>query len=217
MRKSIKEVIFIAILLNMTTSIKPIDYRNASKKITGLYQLMKDTHELLNKHKIVYWAAGGTLLGAVRHKGIIPLDVDLDIFIDNSSESLLLSIKSEIIKLGYKLIKKRNFVYKIENTKLDIHCDVILTYQKDNLIFYSCPKLKRRYRRDNLPLFFKAEELFPLQKYDFGIFKIIGPNKPNPYLKAAYGGNCLKQAVANVYFLNNYPALPVEPLEERVK
>jgi len=217
MRKSIKKVILIAILFNMTTSIQPIDYRNASKRIIGLYQLMKDTHELFNKHEIVYWAAGGTLLGAVRHNGLIPLDIDLDIFIDNSSEPLLLSIKSEISELGYKLIKKSNFVYEIEMHELNIHCDVILTYQENDLIFYSCPKLQKAWRRGNRPLFFKDEELFPLKEYDFGIFKIIGPNIPNPYLKAAYGKNCLKRAVAIIDFRNNHPVLPVGPLKARVK
>ena len=43
------------------------------------YQILSDIHTICTKFNIPYWLEGGTLLGAIRHKGIIPWDSDLDI------------------------------------------------------------------------------------------------------------------------------------------
>ena len=44
-----------------------------------LYELFCEIDEICKKNDIEYYIAGGTLIGAMRHKGFIPWDDDLDI------------------------------------------------------------------------------------------------------------------------------------------
>ena len=54
-----------------------------------LLNLFSAFDDLCRQHNIAYSAIGGTLLGAVREKGFIPWDDDMDVVMDQENYSLL--------------------------------------------------------------------------------------------------------------------------------
>lgn len=63
------------------------------------------------QHDIKYYAAYGTLLGAVRHKGIIPWDDDIDVVMPISDFKKLQMLKGNGIPSGYELRDYRDKGY----------------------------------------------------------------------------------------------------------
>lgn len=68
-----------------------------------IYDLMQRIDEVFNKNQLTYWATAGTLLGAVRHQGLIPWDDDLDICIFDFDEVKLKSMQVELEKSGLEI------------------------------------------------------------------------------------------------------------------
>lgn len=55
---------------------------NVKRCHSALLRIMKYIHYVCERENIAYWICGGTLLGAVIHKGFKPLSYDMDICLD---------------------------------------------------------------------------------------------------------------------------------------
>jgi cytidyltransferase-like protein len=195
----------VLLIFNVTGKEIPGIFNNISKPINNilhiknhtipsawyqhLYQLMKDVHELFMINKLEYWIQGGTLLGAIRHKGIIPWDDDIDINIKLDDEKLFLSLIPYLKELDYT-VEPVWFGYKIASTEvftfgevLGSPCiDIFLTAEKDDKIYYDRHWMKR----DDGPIYITKRELYPLRIYQFGTIFVVGPYNPIPYLDASF-------------------------------
>ncbi len=140
---------------------------NLSKTQNLIWNMMRVVKEFLDSNHIEYYMLGGTLLGAVRHKGFIPWDDDIDIgipresyelFLKNISKYLPTHLKvrtyydetshhyyfSRIVDTRYKLKRTGSTVDREEEVWIDIFP---LDGMPDNIIICQLHKIRLLYLR----------------------------------------------------------------------
>lgn len=88
-------------------------------------EILKKLSKFLDNNNIRYFLCCGTLLGAIRHKGFIPWDDDVDIFVPRSDYNRLMEIckKEKIDDLEILSIEHCNSCYpfaKVVNNNIEI-------------------------------------------------------------------------------------------------
>lgn len=81
--------------------------------------------EICKKNNLQYFMMGGTLLGAIRHKGFIPWDDDMDFALSRKDYERLYDIlmaenNSEYIIKHYKLNNNKDYPMKIESNVVQL-------------------------------------------------------------------------------------------------
>jgi lipopolysaccharide cholinephosphotransferase len=82
-------------------------------------EILDEVVRICNKYDIAYFFIGGTLLGAVRHKGFIPWDDDIDIgMLRSDYEKFIVVCKNELSKSFFILDSKSCPAYVWNFTKI---------------------------------------------------------------------------------------------------
>ena len=116
-------------------------------------EIMGAFHNICKKYGICYYMVGGTLLGAVRHKGFIPWDADVDIAMPRKDYDLFINKYSEQLLPKYRLLTHDNYKYFTKPHALIIQEGSVLKTEYDLLNRnYACPGIYiELFPLDNVP------------------------------------------------------------------
>lgn len=92
------------ILLNSGLPIRELTSEENRKLKETLLEICKDVYAVCEKNNFTLMLGGGTCLGAVRHKGFIPWDDDMDLNMFRNEYNLLPAALEEMFPGKYELI-----------------------------------------------------------------------------------------------------------------
>lgn len=116
-----------------------------------LLKLLGEVNRICEKHNISYFATGGTAIGAVRHKGFIPWDDDMDIGMTRDNYEKFLSVcDDELSDQFFILNYETNKNYYAYFSKLCIRGTTFVESETTHLKYDHCVFLDI-FPYDNVP------------------------------------------------------------------
>jgi hypothetical protein len=178
-------------------------YNITKQQSNRLYQTIKDIHDVFVKNDIGYWVTGGTLIGALRHRGIVPWDDDGDIcMMKKDVQKFKKFVVPQLEKMGYFVEegrcdddgnknectgKRASCTWFIEpDSKHSLGVDVFVMERVGPLITYADPGW-RDSDNGGLSCFFLNRYTFPLVPVIFGNFWVLTPFNAVEHLNQCYG------------------------------
>lgn len=187
-------------------------------KLNKLRELMYLFHRLCDENDIYYIIAFGTLLGAVRHRGMIPWDDDIDVICRSVDRSRIYKILEIINKeYGFKVVNynklSRILVDDEQNCFLDIFFCTNINNKVIRTFTHDSDKQTDIYKEEYLSKIpqhnwwwreydFSTDLIEKRKKFIYDDLYLWGPEKPDELLKYWFGDNYLTEC--KTHYLKNH-------------
>lgn len=212
-------LIFLIIFVVMYIISKPCteDFTDGLTNIEKikLEQCMVAVHEVFKENNVWYIIAFGSLLGAVRHRNMIPWDDDFDLLVKHDELDKIRKSLKQLEKLGYKTEETYKLMRVYASEKHFI--DLFLIKEEDNKISRCYTQNSCKYPKSNEEWWHKhfnfPSDLIDKKKiYHIGPLSLWGPVDSWNLLRFWYGDDFL--TVCKTHYLKNHNEY-VEPEKEQ--
>ncbi len=169
--------------------------------IGQLYKLLGIFAGIARTNEITFWLCEGSFLGAVRHRGIIPWDDDVDIGIFRDDEKKIWRLREEFRQQGCELSRwwggHKIFFQQGTPVKGNKHLypflDLLPVKTKRERIVYSRLLARLEWPHN----YFYRDELFPLADRPFGPLSVPCPREHKGYFERVFGADWNEVAYAS--------------------
>lgn len=163
-----------------------------------VYQTFHAVANVLNKEEIVWMPMFGTLLGVVRHGGLIPHDMDTDIVVLDEYMPRLMEPEFQKVleKAGLELAWHTSHFFKIwpkdsplETKNPDWRPGLYMKRPAVDVFSFSVDEINRVWTTTDFRRSYPLSWLYPLKKRHFGHTEVMVPRKAENVLTKDYGMN----------------------------
>lgn len=158
---------------------------------------LRDADEILFSAGVDYCVMFGTLLGLVRHAGLIPWDDDLDIIIFDV-EKFENKCRRRFEERGYVVFDdNRNIDGTLKRCGYRIHSELGIPVAGQSWKFPWLGAWEPEFKNSTMTLLpekfvYSVADFFPLQRRAFLDFSVNLPRLPTEILKQYYGTDCME-------------------------
>ena len=160
--------------------------------------MLREFDRICRNYDLKYWCVGGTLIGAIRHKGWIPHDSDIDVGMLDSDYKFFREIVQKELSSHYWFqdrISDKNYKsntgkirylyaqyddYKCENWHNGLQIDIFIFSEKDNI-------LKAPYEGNGDIKSLDKDIIMPIKELYFDNILVYVPNNYEKYSRISWG------------------------------
>ena len=178
--------------------------------VKRVYAIARVVDETFKEAGIHYWATGGTLLGCVRHQGLIPWDHDLDVCMYEEDKDKMDKLERLLNDSGYQLTECPIVGYSIfhesESENVTEHavsyhrypfCDVWLLARDGDRRSISDKRRMAASPRSFPEEYYNHQDTVQTERKAFGDSFLNCPANNEEYLTRTYGENCLTEGMTH--------------------